>query len=129
MNPHEAYRVLKPNGYLIQLGAVPDALCGELTSELVSEYDWLEDCAPSEIFEPGYPDTYGTTDSSIWNGIPVIGSIHVQQFTYLADYKDYSEITCMAGRLYGPKAKQYFTARKQSTFSWRLQSIMGQVSK
>jgi ubiquinone/menaquinone biosynthesis C-methylase UbiE len=129
LNPHEAYRVLKPNGYLIQLGAVPDALCGELTSELVSEYGWLEDCAPSEIFEPGYPDTYGTTDSSIWNGIPVIGSIHVQQFTYLADYKDYSEIACMAGRLYGPKAKQYFTARKQSTFSWRLQSIMGQVSK
>lgn len=129
LNPQEAYRVLKPNGYLIQLGAVPNALCGELTYELVSEYDWLKDYAPLEVFEPGYPDTYGTTDSSIWNGIPVIGSIQVQQFTYVADYQDYSEIASMTGRLYGPKAKDYFMARKQSTFSWRLQIIMGQVSK
>ncbi|HEY9824505.1 MAG TPA: methyltransferase domain-containing protein [Stenomitos sp.] len=130
LNPQEAYRVLKPNGYLIQLGAVPNALCGELTSELMSEYAWLpKDCAPSEVFEPGYPDTYCTTDSSIWDGIPVIGSIRIQQFTYVADYKDYSEIASMTGRLYGPKARQYFVTRKQSTFSWRLQIIMGQVSK
>ena len=129
LNPQEAYRVLKPKGYLIQLGAVPNALCGELTSELISEYDWLKDCAPLEVFEAGYPDTYGTTDSSIWNGIPVIGSIHVQQFTYVADYKDYSEVASMTGRLYGPKAKDYFVARKQATFAWRLQIIMGQVSK
>ena len=129
LNPQEAYRVLKPNGYLIQLGAVPNALCGEVTSELASEYDWLKDYAPLEVFEPGYPDTYGTTDSSIWNGIPVIGSIQVQQFTYVADYKDYYEIASMTGRLYGPKAKDYFVARKQATFSWRLQIIAGQVSK
>ena len=129
LNPQEAYRVLKPNGYLIQLGAVPNALCGELTSELASEYDWLKDYAPLEIFAPGYPDTYSTTDSSIWNGIPVIGSIRIQQFTYVADYQDYSEIASMTGRLYGPKAKDYFVARKQSTFSWRLQIIMGQVNK
>ena len=129
LNPQEAYRVLKPNGYLIQLGAVPNAHCGEVTSELASEYDWLKDYAPLEVFEPGYPDTYGTTDSSIWNGIPVTGSIQVQQFTYVADYKDYSEIASMTGRLYGQKAKDYFVARKQATFSWRLQIIMGQVSK
>jgi len=129
LNPQEAYRVLKPNGYLIQLGAVPNALCGELTSELASEYDWLKDYAPLEIFAPGYPDTYSTTDSSIWNGIPVIGSIRIQQFTYVADYQDYSEIASMTGRLYGPKTKDYFVARKQSTFSWRLQIIMGQVNK
>ena len=129
LNPQEAYRVLKPNGYLIQLGAVPNTLCGELTSELASEYDWLKDHAPLEIFAPGYPDTYSTTDSSIWNGIPVIGSIRIQQFTYVADYQDYSEIASMTGRLYGPKAKDYFVARKQSTFSWRLQIIMGQVNK
>ena len=130
LNPEEAYRVLKPNGYLIQLGAVPNALCGELTTELSSEYPWLaQEGAPAEVFEPGYPDTYGTTDSSIWNGIPVIGSVHVQQFTYVADYREYSEIASMTGRLYGPKAKDYFVARKQATFSWRLQIIVGQVNK
>jgi ubiquinone/menaquinone biosynthesis C-methylase UbiE len=130
LNPQEAYRALKPNGYLIQLGAVPNALCGELTSELLSEYPWLpRDCASLEVLEPGYPDTYGATDSSIWNGIPVIGSIRIQQFTYVADYQDYAEVAAMTGRLYGPKAKHYFLTRKQSTFSWRLQIIMGQVSK
>ena len=130
LNPEEAYRVLKPNGSLIQLGAVPNALCGELTSELMSEYPWLpKDCAPLEVFEPGYPDTYCTTDSSIWNGIPVTCSINIQKFTYVADYRDYLEAASMMGRLYGPKAKHYFMTRKQSTCSWRLQIIMGQVSK
>ncbi len=130
LNPQEAYRVLKPNGYLIQLGAMPSALCGELTSELVSDYAWLpKECAPAEVFEPGYPDMCLTTDNSIWNGIPVTGPIHIYQFTYVADYLDYSEIAEMAGRLYGPKAKNYFLIRKQSTFSWRLQIIKGQVRK
>jgi ubiquinone/menaquinone biosynthesis C-methylase UbiE len=130
LNPEEAYRVLKPSGYLIQLGAAPDALCGELTSELASEYPWLiKDCAPLEVFQPGYPDTYGTADRSIWNGIPLAEAIHVQQFTYVADYTDYAEAAAMMGRLYGPKAKHYFLSRKQSTYSWRLQILMGQVSK
>lgn len=88
-----------------------------------------KDCAPSEVFAPEYPDTFGTTDSSIWNGIPVIGSIKIRQFTYVADYQDYFEVAAMTGRLYGPKAKQYFMNRKQPTLSWRLQIIMGQVSK
>jgi SAM-dependent methyltransferase len=130
LNPEEAYRALKPNGYLIQLGAVPNALCGELTPELAPDYPWLpKDCAPLEVFEPGYPDIYCTADNSIWNGIPITGSINIQQFTYVADYKDYSEAASMTGRLYGPKAKHYFMTRKQSTFSWRLQIIKGQVSK
>lgn len=130
LNPEEAHRTLKPNGYLIQLGAIPNALCGELTPELIHDYSWLpKDCAPPEVFEPGYPDIYCTADSSIWNGIPVLGSIDIHQFTYVVDYKDYSETASMTGRLYGPKAKHYFITRKQSTFSWRLQIIMGQVSK
>lgn len=66
LNPEEAHRTLKPNGYLIQLGAIPNALCGELTSQLVHDYPWLpKDCAPLEVFEPGYPDTCFTADSSI----------------------------------------------------------------
>lgn len=130
LNPQEAYRVLKPKGYLIQLGAIPNALCGELTSELVSDFAWLpKECAPAEVFEPEYPDIRLTADNSIWNGIPVTGPIHIHQFTYVADYLDTSEAANMMGRLYGPKAKSYFVTRKQSTFSWRLQIIMGQVSK
>jgi hypothetical protein len=35
----------------------------------------------------------------------------------------------LMGRLYGPKAKNHFMSHKQSTFSWRLQIIIGQVSK
>jgi hypothetical protein len=106
LNPQEAHRVLKPKGYLIQLGGIPNALCGELTSELVSDYAWLpKECAPAEVFEPGYPDTCLTADNSVWNGIRVDGLIHVHQFTYVVDYLDYSVAADMMGRLYRPKAK------------------------
>jgi len=130
LNPQEAYRVLKPNGTLIQLGSVPNALCGELTAELGPDYAWVpKDYAPGEVFKPEYPDTHCSADNSIWNGIPVTGPINIHQFTYVADYKDYSEAASITGRLYGPKAKHYFMTKKQSTFSWRLQIIIGQVSK
>ena len=130
LNPREAYRVLKPHGYLIQLGADPSALCGELTAELASEFAWIpKNHAPAEIYKPDYPDTHCTADNSVWNGIPVTGPIHIHQFTYVADYGDYTEAASIAGRLYGPIAKRYFMTRKQSTYSWRLQIIMGQVSK
>lgn len=130
LNPEEAYRVLKPDGYLIQLGSTPDALCGELTTLLAPDYPWIpQESAPPEVFRAGYPDTYSTTDSSIWNNIPVTGPIHIHHFTYVVDYKHYAEVASMTGRLYGPKARNYFTARKQSTFSWRLQITIGQVSK
>lgn len=130
LNPNEAYRVLKPKGVLVQLGADPSALCGELTAELASDYPWLPKvCAPAEVYAPEYPETTLTAENSIWNGIPVTGPIHVHQFTYVADYLDYTEAAEIFGRLYGPKAKRYFTTRRQSTFSWRLQIIHGQVIK
>jgi ubiquinone/menaquinone biosynthesis C-methylase UbiE len=57
LNLQEAYRVLKPNGFLIQLGSVPNALCGELTSVLGPDYPWvLKDYASLEVFER-YPET------------------------------------------------------------------------
>jgi SAM-dependent methyltransferase len=130
LNLQEAYRVLKPGGTLIQLGAVPDALCGEITPLIASDYPWVpEVVAPAEVFQPDYPDTDCTADPSTWDGIPVAGPIRVHQFTYVADYHDFSEVAAIAGRLYGPKAKRYFLTKKQSTFSWRLQIILGQVSK
>lgn len=130
LNPYEAFRVLKPNGLLIQLGAIPNALCGELTAELAPDYPWLpQDCAAAEVFDPTCPDRQESADNSIWNGIPVTGSITIRQFTYVARYQNFSEAACMTGRLYGPKAKRYFMTREQSTFSWRLQIIMGRVRK
>jgi ubiquinone/menaquinone biosynthesis C-methylase UbiE len=130
LNPQEAYRVLKPHGYLIQMGAVPNALCGELTAQLAADYPWIpQDVAPAEVYKPGYPDAHCTADNSIWNGIPVAGLINILQFTYVADYQDDAEAAAITGRLYGPKAKHYFLTRKQSTFAWRLQIMIGQVEK
>lgn len=130
LNPHEAYRVLKPAGYLIQMGAPLNALCGELTAELAPDYPWLpSECAPQEVYDLQYPDTQATADNSVWDGIPVAGPIKLYQFTYVADYQDYCETAAITGRLYGPKAKRYFLARKQSTFSWRLQIMTGSVRK
>jgi SAM-dependent methyltransferase len=130
LNPHEAYRILKPDGYLIQMGCAPDALCGELTAELAPDYPWIpKDIAPVEVYQPGYPDTHLTADNSVWNGIPVTGAVNIYQFTYAADYQDYVEAAAIAGRLYGPKAKRYFMTKRQSTFAWRLQIIIGQVKK
>ena len=130
LNPLEACRVLKPNGWLIQMGAIPNGMSGELTSLVAPDFPWLPpDCAPAEVFDPGCPDTTSTADSSIWNGIPLTGPIDIRQFTYVADYGDYAEAAAITGRLLGPKAKQYFLSRKQSTFSWRLQIMMGRVSK
>ena len=126
----EAFRVIKPGGYLVQLGAVPEALCGEITAVIGPDFPWVPgDYAPAEVFQPGYPDTTATEDPSIWNGIPVKGPITIRQFTYVADYQDYTELAAITGRLYGPKARHYFTTRKQPTFSWRLQIMLGQVSK
>jgi len=126
----EAYRVLKPDGYLIQLGAPMESLCGELTALLAPDYPWIpKDCALQEIYAPDYPDTQSIADATIWEGIPVQGQIHIHQFTYVTDYQDYHETASITGRLYGPKARQYFLTRKQSTISWRLQIIIGQVLK
>jgi SAM-dependent methyltransferase len=130
LNLQEAYRVLRPDGYLIQLGSLPDALAGELTAEIGSDFAFVPTTfEPSDVYEPDYPDVSYTVDNSIWDGLPVAGAIRVHQFTYLAEYRDVEELATIAGRLYGPKARDYFLTRKQSTFAWRLQIIIGQVRK
>jgi len=130
LNPHEAWRVLKPDGFLIQMGSTLDGLCGELTSTLRSEFPWLvQDCAPAGVYAPDYPDVTLSADASMWGGVPLKGPIQICQFTYVSHYKDCEEIAAMVGRLYGPKAKKYFLDRCQSTFAWRLQINIGQASK
>lgn len=124
VNHKEAYRVLKNNGYLIQMASIPDALCGELT-------DYLHNTNQNnpEIFLPNCPDSIEQIDNSVFSNIPLNGFVHIHRFTYLAKYKSYDELAAIAGRLYGPKAKQYFTERKQDTFSWRLEIKIGQIKK
>jgi ubiquinone/menaquinone biosynthesis C-methylase UbiE len=123
-NHEEAYRVLKNNGYLIQMASISEALCGEIT-------DYLHGTNTNDphIFSTNFPDESLQQDDSVFSGIPLVYSASVYRFTYLSKYESYEELASIVGRLYGPKAKQYFTERKQDTFSWRLELKIGQVRK
>jgi ubiquinone/menaquinone biosynthesis C-methylase UbiE len=123
-NHIEAYRVLKNNGYLIQMASIPGALCGEITDYLhgTNHHD-------QKIFLPNYPDAFELQDHSVFSGIPLVDSISVHKFTCLTKYESYEELASIVGRLYGPKAKKYFIEKKQDTFSWRLEIKIGQVKK
>lgn len=123
-NHHEAYRVLKNNGYLIQMASIPDALCGEITDHLhgTSVND-------PKIFHPDYPDEFDRMDSTVFSGIALSGLVNVHRFTYLSKYKSVEELASIVGRLYGPKAKAYFTHRNQATYAWRNEIKIGQVKK
>jgi ubiquinone/menaquinone biosynthesis C-methylase UbiE len=123
-NHKEAYRVLKNNGYLVQMASIPEALCGEIT-DLLNETHQND----RRMFLPDHPDELEQIDNSAYSGIPLVDSIAVHRFTYLSKYESYKELASIAGRLYGPKAKHYFTERKQDTFSWRLEIKIGQVRK
>lgn len=124
VNHKEAYRVLKNKGYLIQMGSIPDALCGEITDVLHGT-----NANAPDIFLENYPEEFFTKDSASFSGIPLIGSVNVHRFTYLSKYKSPDEVAAIGGRLYGPRAKEYFLGRKQNTYSWRLEILVGQVSK
>ena len=123
-NHHEAYRVLKNKGYLIQMASIPDALCGEIT-------DHLHGTKRSDpaIFLPDYPDEVDQKDNSVFSGISLDGAVNVCRFTYLSKYSSPEELAAIVGRLYGPKAKEYFASRQQDTYAWRNEILIGQVKK
>jgi ubiquinone/menaquinone biosynthesis C-methylase UbiE len=123
-NHKEAYRVLKNNGYLIQMASIPEALCGEITDLLHETSD-----NDQQIFLPSYPDEFEQKDNAVFSGIPLVCLVNVHRFTYLSKYKSYEELASIVGRLYGPKAKQYFTTRKQDTYAWRNEILIAQVKK
>jgi len=124
VNHKEAYRVLKNNGYLIQMGSIPEALCGEITDFLNST-----DLNRPEIFAKNYPDEIFQKDNTIFSNIPINGTISSHKFTYLAKYNSIEELAAITGRLYGPKAKDYFISQKKNTFAWRMEILIGQVKK
>jgi ubiquinone/menaquinone biosynthesis C-methylase UbiE len=126
----EACRVLKPGGYLIQLGAPVEALCGELTSTLAPVYpDLIQEVAPAEWFEVDFPEQNTRYADDFWNGLPVAPPTLRHDFTYLSEYADPQETAAIFGRLYGPKARQYILDRQQSHFAWRLRIEVSRVRK
>ncbi len=125
----EAYRITKPGGFLIFMGAAPGALCAELTATLAPEYPTLiEQIASAEVFDPIYP-SQNFEGECVWNEVPLVAPRHIQDFTFVADYGDCSEAAAIYGRLYGPKAKTYLQKRSQSTVSWRLRIEVARIAK
>jgi len=131
INFKEAYRIVHNNGLIIQMGAVPKAGCGELTSILSGDYPWLNNggIESDEVFNSDYPESYYEIDSTSFNEITLNGKIKVYEFTYIAKYRNYKELALITGRLYGRKAKNYFIMRKRNKHAWRLQILIGSVKK
>jgi SAM-dependent methyltransferase len=126
----EAYRVLKPDGWMITLGAPLEALCGELTATLADSYpDLIQDVAPEAWYDPACPPSDTVVEGTVLEGIPFVKPVKIHDFTYLADYGDPLEAAAIYGRLYGPKAKKYILERGNSTVAWRLRIQYGRVKK
>ncbi len=126
----EAYRVLKSGGYLIRLGAPLEALCGELTSTIADVYpNIIMEVAPDEWFAADFPEKNTLFAENFWNGLPVTPPTLQHDFNTISEYGDSQEAAAIFGRLYGPKARQYFRDRQQSHFTWRLRIEMCRVKK
>ena len=130
LNYPEAYRVLRPGGYLIKLGPAPGSLCGELTATLADVYpEAITEVAPDNQFDASCPESNSMTNDIEWNGALLAAPINVHDFTYVADYGDHREAAAILGRLYGPKAKRYMLDRQQSTLAYRLRISYSRVKK
>lgn len=129
-NSSEAYRVLKPGGYIVWLGPAAGSLCGELTDTLAPFFPHLiTEFAPPEQFDPACPAVDTQLPDDEWSGLPVIPPTRQHDFTYVSDYGDMHEAAAILGRLYGPTAKHYLLERRQSTLAWRLRIAIARIRK
>ena len=130
LNHAEAYRVLKPDGYLIELGPAPGSLCGELTATLADAFPKvITEIAPADRYDATCPDSDSLIHDATWNGLHVTPPTMLHDFTYISDYGDYKEAAAIIGRLYGPIARRYMIDRQQSRLSWRLRIAVSRVKK
>lgn len=127
----EAYRVLRPDGYLILGGGyVPGSGRGELTAVLKQEsLEQETEVAPSAWFDPHCPSKDWIGDESSLGNIPLLDGVHFRDFTHVSDYGDVQEAAALAQRFWGPLAGQYLRERNQSTIASRLRIYYGQVKK
>lgn len=130
VNYLEAFRVLKPNGYLIDLGPAPGLIVGELDSILAEvDPEIITEIAPADEFDPLCPASDSFISEDTWIGVRVTPPILLHDFTYEADYGDYVEAAAIFGRLYGPKVKRYLLDQQKSTVSSRLRIVISRVKK
>lgn len=126
----EAYRVLKPDGWLIQMDCVPGTLCGELTPTLQSSYPTLLIApTPAEQLDPTYPPADFVMGHASGIDVPLVDGIHVHDFTSVSEYGSVDEAMAIFGRLYGPKAAEYLRAHNKSALASRLRISYGCVAK
>lgn len=130
LDVNEAYRVLKPNGWLIQMGCVPGTLCGALTPTLQSSYPTLlADPIPIEQLDPKYPPADFVMSRAPGIDVPLVDGMRAHDFTCVSDYGSVDEAMAILGRLYGPKAAEYMRSQNTSTLASRLRISYGRVAK
>jgi SAM-dependent methyltransferase len=130
LDVNEAYRVLKPAGWLIQMDCVPGTLCGELAPTLQSSYPaLLSDPTPVEQLDPTYPPVDFVLGHAPGVDVPLVDGMHVHDFTSVSDYGSVAEAMAILGRIYGPKAAEYMRSHNTSTLTSRLRISYGRVAK
>jgi len=128
--PSGAYRVLKPEGYIIQLGPALGALCGELTPTLATIYpDNIRTIASRDQFDATYPASDTIIEDTCFRGLTVSPPTRIHDFTYVSDYENPKEAAEILGRLFGPTAKQYMLEGRQACLVWRLRIVICRVKK
>jgi len=133
IDDEEAFRVVRPGGWIIKMSCAPNALVGELTKILAEQYPSLVRVLPTpspEWFKEGCPakDFVESLSEPLATKL-VDGVRHVHDFTHTAHYEGSGELAAIVGRLYGPRAASYIEGRGQSTLTWRLRIEYMQVAR
>jgi SAM-dependent methyltransferase len=127
----EAFRVLEPGGWLVQMNCPPGGLGGELAPLLALDFPTLVgQVGPAEWFEAGCPPRDFAEPMPAEYGITVVDDVcDVHDFTYVAQYEGTDELAAIVGRIYGPRCAQYIKDRGQSTLTTRQRITYCRIAK